>query len=181
VATAVAQAAADQLVVAGVDATVSLLPSAALYGSALSSGAVDLVVGRAAAGGDLGTTLASRFGCPTTTGPTAPSTTAPPTTSAGTSTSSAADPTATLRSGNVSGLCDPQIESRVQQALTGAADAADVAAELEPLLWDQGAVLPLYQDSVLLSVRSDVSGVNPPGPLLAGPVAGAATWTRTAP
>ena len=84
-----------------------------------------------------------------------------------------------VRAGNVSGLCDPQIDSQVRQALTGAASATDVAAGLEPLLWNQGAVLPLYQDSVLFAVRPGVVGVNPPGPLLAGPIAGAATWSRT--
>ena len=189
VATAVAQAAADQLTVAGVAATVSLLPSADLYGSALSAHVVDLVVGRAAAGGDLGTTLASRFGCPITSGATATTTVATPSraepsTSAGTSTSAGASSspvpaTTTVRAGNVSGLCDEKVEAQVQQALTAAADATDVAIALEPVLWKQGAVLPLYQDSLLFSVRSDVLGVNPPGPLLAGPIAGAATWSRT--
>ena len=184
VATAVAQAAADQLTVAGVAATVSLLPSADLYGSALSAHVVDLVVGRAAAGGDLGTTLASRFGCPTTSGATAtttvPTTTsAGPSTSAGASSSSAPATPTTVRAGNVSGLCDEKVEAKVQQALTAAANATDVATALEPVLWRQGAVLPLYQDSLLFSVRSDVVGVNPPGPLLAGPIAEAATWSRT--
>lgn len=177
VATAVAQAVADQLTVAGVDATVALLPSADLYGSALSSGAVDAVVGRAAAGGDLGTTLASRFGCPT---PGAAATTTPgAAATAEASTTAAAPGATTVRAGNVSGLCVPEVEAQVQQALTGAADAEDAAAALEPVLWEQGAVLPLYQDSVLFSVRRDLVGVNPPGPLLAGPVADAATWTRT--
>jgi ABC-type transport system substrate-binding protein len=202
VATAVAQAAADQLTVAGVDATVSPLPSAALYGTALPSGTVDLVVGRAAVGGDLATTLVSRFACPTTPGAPQPTTGAPqPTTGASQPTTGASQPTTgapqpttgasqpttsastdtpapAVRAGNVSGLCDPQIDSQVRQALTGAASATDVAAGLEPLLWNQGAVLPLYQDSVLFAVRSDVVGVNPPGPLLGGPLAGAAAWTK---
>jgi ABC-type transport system substrate-binding protein len=205
VATTVAQSAADQLTVAGVDATVSPLPAAQLYGTALPSGTVDLVVGRAAVGGDLATTLASRFSCPTTPGGPEPTTGAPkptassqPTSSQSTSSQSTSSqptssqptssqptssaPTGTaapaVRAGNVSGLCDPQIDSQVRQALTGAASATDVAARLEPLLWNQGAVLPLYQDSVLFSVRFDVAGVNPPGPLLGGPLASAAAWTK---
>jgi len=182
VATAVAQAAADQLTVAGVGATAALLPATALYGTALPSGAVDLVVGRTAAGGDLATTLASRFGCPavgtnTPVAPTSPST-PPPTTTVPAPTTDPA--TAALRSGNVSGLCDPALEVEIQAALSGARDGAGVVASLEPQLWALGAVLPLYQDSVLFAARTNVLGLDPPGPLLSGPLAGAATWTRTA-
>lgn len=179
VATAVAQATADQLTVAGVDATTSLLPSTQLYGTALTTGAVDLVVGRVAAGGDLATTLASRFGCPggaagRPTGPTGATATTTPTTAPAQTGARAA-----VRTGNVSGLCDPGIDAAVAAALTGARDAREVVDQLEPTLWAMGAVLPLYQDSVLLAVRPNVTGVSPPGPLLAGPVAGAATWKRT--
>ncbi len=183
VAGAVAQAAADELVVAGVTATATPMPAGELYAGA---GAPDLVVGRVAVGGDLATSMTSRFACapgvagsavtsdppaPTRPAPTSPASTSPAPTSGST-------PTA---GGNVSGLCDASVQEPLRAALTGTRDAGEVAAELEPLLWEQGAVLPLYQDSALLSVRSTLQGVDTAPDLTEGPLAGADGWTRERP
>jgi len=75
-------------------------------------------------------------------------------------------------------VCDPALQPQIEAALTGNADPAATVAALEPKLWDLHAVLPLYQDSTLLAVRKQVSGVDDPQSLLAGPFAGAAFWTR---
>ena len=193
---AVAQAAADELTDAGVTATATPLPADQLYGEALASGTVDLIVGRAAVGSDVATTLASRFGCPTraasrasstvtpsrTPPATSPSTdtgTVPATPSTATPSTATPAPTGPPRAGNVSGVCDPQIQAPIVAALSGERDGAQVAAELEAQLWQLGAVLPLYQDSVLVAARPNLRGLQLPGPLAAGPLAGAATWSRS--
>lgn len=85
---AVANTAADQLRNVGIAASVSALDPVALYGDALINNRVDAVVGWHQAGGDLATSLASRYGCPaleatavsTTTPGATPSTTVPSTT-----------------------------------------------------------------------------------------------------
>ena len=60
---AVANTAADQLRGAGIAATVLALEPPELFGPALKDNRVDAIVGWYAAGGDLATLLASRFGC----------------------------------------------------------------------------------------------------------------------
>ena len=62
-AVAVANTAADQLRNVGIDASVSALDPVALYGDALVNNRVDAIMGWHAAGGDLATSLASRYGC----------------------------------------------------------------------------------------------------------------------
>ncbi|MGY4711145.1 ABC transporter family substrate-binding protein [Mycolicibacterium sp. CBM1] len=63
-AVAVANTAADQLRSVGIAATVLALDPPVLYGDALVNNRIDAIVGWHAAGGDLATLLASRFGCP---------------------------------------------------------------------------------------------------------------------
>ncbi|WP_333894085.1 ABC transporter family substrate-binding protein [Mycolicibacterium gadium] len=60
---AVANTAADQLRNVGIEASVAALDPVALYGDALTNNRVDAVVGWHQAGGDLATSLASRYGC----------------------------------------------------------------------------------------------------------------------
>jgi len=182
-ATSVAQAVADQLTAAGINATANIVSSSELYGSALGSGKIGMLVGRAPAGGDPATTLASTFGC--TKQPGAPASSSPSATASSPTTSSPAPATttapktsSTVRPGNVSGVCDPTLQPQIVAALTGNTDSAATVAALEPKLWDLHAVLPLYQDSTLLAVRKQVSGVDDPQSLLAGPFSDAAFWTR---
>ena len=63
-AVAVANTAADQLRNVGITASVSALDPVALYGDALVNNRVDAVVSWHQAGGDLATSMASRYGCP---------------------------------------------------------------------------------------------------------------------
>lgn len=181
VGTSIAQATADQLSAAGVDAGVSLLTSDELYGRALQDGDVDLVVGRAAAGHDPATTLASRFGCPplvALTGGASPSGRDGPTADAGPTDPAGPGANAT-RGANVSGLCDEEVQAAVEAVLTGRRDVADVRDGLEARLWELGAVLPLYQDTTLMAVRPELTGVGGSSPLLAGPGVDAASWGRS--
>ncbi|WP_369816669.1 ABC transporter substrate-binding protein [Mycobacterium sp. E740] len=60
---AVANTAADQLRNVGITASVTALDPVVLYGDALPNNRVDAVVGWHHAGGDLATSLASRYGC----------------------------------------------------------------------------------------------------------------------
>ncbi|MDT5018187.1 MAG: hypothetical protein QOD39_4347, partial [Mycobacterium sp.] len=85
---AVANTAADQLRNVGITASVSALDPVVLYGDALTNNRVDAVVGWHAAGGDLSTSLASRYGC------SALEATAVSTTTAGTPTSTSASTSA---------------------------------------------------------------------------------------
>lgn len=174
VGTSVAQAAADQLTAAGVDAGVSLLTSDELYGQALADGDVDAVVGRAAVGHDLATTLASRFGCSPQVELTGSST---PIEASGAAVPPAAEPEAS-RGGNVTALCDVELERLIGQVLGGGVDPAAFGV-VEARLWELAAVLPLYQDQTLLAVRPELTGVGGAGPLLAGPAGDAASWGRS--
>ncbi len=63
-AVAVANTAADQLRNVGIAASVAALDPVTLYGDALVNNKVDAVIGWHPAGGDLATSLASRYGCP---------------------------------------------------------------------------------------------------------------------
>lgn len=103
---AVANTAADQLRSVGIAATVLALDPPVLYGDALVNNRVDAIVGWHAAGGDLATLLASRYGCPaleatavstapTSTASASPSSSVPPTTTTSGPTSTTSGPTAT--------------------------------------------------------------------------------------
>ncbi|MEO6880066.1 MAG: ABC transporter substrate-binding protein, partial [Mycobacteriaceae bacterium] len=186
VAVSIAQATADELTSGGIAATALATPATTLYAGGAKQ--ADLIVGRAAVGGDLATMMASRFSCPpATTGsavtsPAAPTTTPPTTTgttTTGTATTAAPTATAPPRGANVSGLCDPSLQAPLRAALTGTLDAEKVAAELEPVLWAQAVVLPLYQDTRLLSVRPTLQGVSSDVTLTRGPLVGAARWTKS--
>lgn len=198
VAVTIAQAAADQLSAAGIVARARTTTSGALLGDDLTEGRVDLVVTRTAAGRDPATALASRFGCPAT-GPAGATTTASaPSPSASPSASSASDPSTTSapptaaapaspaavtasRGANLSGVCLPALQPEIDAALRGEADPAAVLARAEPLLWDAHVWLPLYEDRTVLTVRSDLTGVDLGLGLVAGPLASAPSWLRVVP
>ena len=106
---AVANTAADQLRNVGIAASVQPLDPVVLYGDAVPNNRVDAVVGWHAAGGDLATELASRYGCralgatsaPNGTTPTTPSSTTPFTSAAPTPVTPASGPAP--RAGRTSG------------------------------------------------------------------------------
>ncbi|WP_137726228.1 ABC transporter family substrate-binding protein [Prescottella subtropica] len=164
---AVANTVADQWRGAGIEASVRALRAEDLYGAALASGRVDAIVGWERAGSDPATSLASRFGCVPVAAPAA--TPAP----------EAGDPPVLRAPSNVSGLCDPALQSGIDAALRGEADVAHVIADAEPRLWELAAVLPVLQDNTIVATGPGVDGVAPAGPVQVGLFADAAVWTRT--
>ena len=191
---AVANTAADQLRSAGIAASVLALEPPELYGPALAKNQVDAIVGWRAAGGDLATRLASRFGCPAleaspvaTTG-TPPKRPAPPQSStqtpAQTPTTSAnpTEPPPLVRApSNLTGICDRSIQQRIDGALAGSLNIDDVLAAVEPRLWAMATVLPIMQDTTIVAAGPSVRNVSLTGAVPVGIVGDAGRWVKTAP
>ncbi|MGA9872082.1 MAG: ABC transporter family substrate-binding protein [Rhodococcus sp. (in: high G+C Gram-positive bacteria)] len=163
---AVANTAADQLVGAGITASVTPLAPEELYSTALTDGEVDAVVGWTSAGHDPATVMASRFGCT-------------PTASAAPAEDVAPQPEDLPAPSNLSGLCVPELQASLDRALRGELAADRLIDEAEPRLWDLAAVLPIMQDSSVVAVGSGVEGASLTGPIEVGIFGDAATWTRT--
>lgn len=174
IAIAVANTVADQWRGAGIAASVRPLEAEDLYGEALTSGAVDAVVGWERAGSDPATSLVSRFGClPLTTAET-------PLDDAVPSASPQTTPAPSVRSpSNLSGLCDPGLQPAMDAALRGLEDPAVVIADAEPRLWELAAVLPVLQDNAIVVAGPGVEGVSLTGPVPVGLFGDAPVWTRT--
>ncbi|WP_120298808.1 ABC transporter family substrate-binding protein [Gordonia phthalatica] len=188
-----AETMADQLRSRGVRASVVGMSNTELYGQALTSGRVDLVVGWTGVGGSPAVQFASQVACQappkgteagahtvepeseSTPDGTALPTTAPPT---GTATTKpertvAADDSYT---GNISGLCDPQLMALAAEAMR--VDGADNALQqAEPLLAQQAVYLPIFQDTMFAAVTDRIAGVSLDGPLQVGVFGGADRWT----
>lgn len=179
---AVANTAADQLRSVGVSATVAALDPPVLYGAALAGNRIDAIVGWHAAGGDLATALASRFGCPALEAATV-ATTVP----------AAADPTPSRADtppdaaplvrvpSNLTGICDRGIQPLIDEALEGSRRIEDVIAAVEPRLWAMATVLPIMQDSTIVAAGPSVGNVSLTGAVPVGIVGDAGTWVKKAP
>ncbi len=189
---AVANTAADQLRNVGIAATVLVLDPVSLYRDALNDDRIDAVVGWHQAGGNLATLLASRYGCPalqptpvagtaTTTPIESPS--APPNHTpnhASTSPSRASEPGALVRApSNLTGICDHEIQSTIDAALTGAMNINDVIAAVEQRLWTMSTVLPILQDTTIVAAGPSVQNVSLSGAVPVGIVGDAGQWSKT--
>lgn len=195
---AVANTAADQLRNVGIDASVLALDPVALYGDALTNNRVDAVVGWHQAGGDLATTLASRYGCraleatavstavpgvvptsspkPTTSATPAPATTATPTS---TQPIPAPDSGALVQApSNITGICDHSIQPKIDGALDGSQNIAEVIQAVEPRLWSMSTVLPILQDTTIVAAGPSVQNVSLTGAVPVGIVGDAGSWTK---
>ncbi len=199
-AVAVANTAADQLRNVGIEASVLALDPVALYGDALSQNKVDAIVGWHQAGGDLATSLASRYGCPalqatavsTAATPGAPTTTTPTSTSSISPSRSTATTTSTptTRStapesdalvqapSNLTGICDRSIQPKIDAALKGAEAIGDVINAVEPRLWNMSTVLPILQDTTIVAAGPRIQNVALSGAVPVGIVGDAGKWTR---
>jgi ABC-type transport system substrate-binding protein len=198
-AVAVANTAADQLRNVGISASVSALDPVALYGDALINNRVDAVVGWHQAGGDLATSLASRYGCPAleatavstaTPGPTpvpSPSPTSssspplrPTTTPTQTSPSPAPEAGQLVQApSNITGICDRSIQPKIDAALDGREDIGAVINAVEPRLWNMSTVLPILQDTTIVAAGPSVQNVSLSGSVPVGIVGDAGKWTKT--
>ncbi|BBY59634.1 ABC transporter family substrate-binding protein [Mycolicibacterium sarraceniae] len=200
-AVAVANTAADQLRSVGIAATVLALDPPVLYGDALANNRVDAIVSWHAAGGDLATLLASRYGCPAlrastvpatpvptaTTSPTPSSSPSPSVTTTTTTTAPTAAPAPAPESGalvqapsNLTGICDRSIQPNIDAALDGSAKIDDVVNLVEPRLWNLSAVLPILQDTTIVAVGPSVQNVSLTGAVPVGIVGDAGRWAKTA-
>jgi ABC-type transport system substrate-binding protein len=193
---AVANTAADQLRSVGIAATVSALDPVVLYGDALANNRVDAIVGWRAAGGDLATALASRYGCPAleanqvpTQGPLSrwPSPTAP--TPPGTATTGATPPVGSpapapdtgalvQAPSNLTGICDRSIQPDIDAALGGTKNVGDTVTALEPKLWAMSTVLPIMQDNTIVAAGPSVQNVALTGAVPVGIVGDAGSWLK---
>jgi ABC-type transport system substrate-binding protein len=177
---AVANTAADQWRTAGIAASVEPLDPAVLYADALPNNRLDAIVGWHRAGGDLATELASRYGCTAlaaapTPGPTTPA----PITAASAPTS---DPGAPVpKPNNITGVCDPALQPRIDAALIGHVPISDVISVVEPKLWDMATVLPILQDSTIVAAGPRVENVSLTGAVPVGIVADAGRWVKMPP
>jgi ABC-type transport system substrate-binding protein len=191
---AVANTAADQLRNVGITASVSALDPPVLYGDALTNNRVDAVVGWHQAGGDLATALASRYGCPAleaTAVVTAPGTPSPsPTDRRPAPTRPTATPTPTTPNpapesdelvqapSNITGICDRSIQPKIDAALDGTEDIADVITAVEPRLWNMATVLPILQDTTIVAAGPSVQNVSLSGAVPVGIVGDAGMWVK---
>jgi hypothetical protein len=184
----------------GITASVSALDPVALYGDALINNRVDAVVGWRQAGGDLATSLASRYGCPAleatavstatpaaTTSPSpSPSATSPvppprPTTTATPTTPGPAPETGQLvqAPSNITGICDRSIQPKIDAALDGTEDIGEVINAVEPRLWNMSTVLPILQDTTIVAAGPSVQNVSLSGAVPVGIVGDAGKWLKT--
>ncbi|HVI17962.1 MAG TPA: ABC transporter substrate-binding protein, partial [Gaiellales bacterium] len=197
-AVAVANTAADQLRNVGIAASVSALDPVALYGDALINNRVDAVVGWHQAGGDLATSLASRYGCPAleatavstaTTGPTSSPSPSPtsnaPVPSRLTTTGTPTTPSPAPEAGqlvqapsNITGICDRSIQPKIDAALDGTEDIGEVINAVEPRLWNMSTVLPILQDTTIVAAGPSVQNVSLSGAVPVGIVGDAGKWVK---
>jgi len=79
---------------------------------------------------------------------------------------------------NYSRIGTPQIDALLTQWLTETDDkqVADTGNQIDKLLWDQMATLPLYQKPTYIAFSNTVKGVQD-NPTQAGPLWNASTWT----
>ncbi len=193
----VASNATDQLRAMGVFASVVSLDPDTLTSTALLDGTVDAVVGWSTVTSNPAVALASRVDCPPQDGGatlTAGTTVALPTTQASSSaatgdTSASLTPTPTDTSepsqqdaaarvvGNISGLCDLDVQELAQQALTGREVSASLASA-DRMLWQDAVQLPIFQDVTVAAVSPDVTGVTLAGPLATGVFTVPQSWEK---
>lgn len=188
-----AETMADQLRSRGVRASVVGMSNTELYGQALTSGRVDLVVGWTGVGGSPAVQFASQVACQappkgteagahtvepqseeTPDGTVLPTTA--PSTGVTTTSPERSVPADASYTGNISGLCDPQLMALAAEAMS--ADGADGALQqAEPLLAQQAVYLPIFQDTMFAAVTDRIAGVALDGPLQVGVFGGADRWT----
>ncbi|MFT4089038.1 MAG: ABC transporter family substrate-binding protein, partial [Gordonia sp. (in: high G+C Gram-positive bacteria)] len=186
---------ADQLRAKGIRADVRGLTNTELYGQALSSASVDLVVGWTSADVDPATAFASQVGCqkppegteagahtvepeadPAVDHSVLPTPTGSPSKSPSVSPSPQKPSPDSSYIGNISGLCDPQLIDLATRAMSEEDPVAELT-EAESLLADKAVYLPIYQDTVFVAVSDEVAGVPLTGPVQVGIFGGTVDWS----
>lgn len=78
---------------------------------------------------------------------------------------------------NPAGFCDPMLQPTIDAALSGDMPLDQALGVLEPALWRQAVVIPLYQEADTLIQRPEITGIAP-GTIFAGPLTSAGDWRR---
>ena len=193
---AVANTAADQLRGVGIAATVLALDPPVLYGDALVNNRVDAIVGWHAAGGDLATLLASRYGCPaleatavstTPNGGTTPSPAPGPTTGPSPATTKPPRHCPLRRRVRWCRRRRTSPESAIGRfsrvsvrLLTVRPTSMTSSLQVEPRLWNMSTVLPILQDTTIVAAGPSVQNVSLTGAVPVGIVGDAGRWVKTA-
>jgi hypothetical protein len=80
---------------------------------------------------------------------------------------------------NLPGICDRDIQPKIDGALSGALNIDDVIAAVEPKLWAMATVLPIMQDTTIVAVGPTVQNVSLTGAVPVGIVGDAGRWAKT--
>ena len=76
------------------------------------------------------------------------------------------------------GVCDRSIQPKIDAALDGSEDIAEVLTAVEPRLWNMSTVLPILQDTTIVAAGPNVQNVNLSGAVPVGIVGNAGIWAK---
>jgi hypothetical protein len=79
---------------------------------------------------------------------------------------------------NLTGICDRSIQPKIDAALDGTEDIAEVLTAVEPRLWNMATVLPILQDTTIVAAGPRVQNVSLTGAVPVGIVADAGRWVK---
>ena len=80
---------------------------------------------------------------------------------------------------NITGICDHGIQAKIDAALDGSENIAEVIQAVEPRLWNMSTVLPILQDTTIVAAGPSVQNVSLSGAVPVGIVGDAGNWTKT--
>ena len=130
-------------------------------------------------------TTTSTTAAPVTTSA-APTISAAPATTTATTTPTTTPPGSAPETGelvqapsNITGICDRSIQPKIDAALDGTENIADVIDAVEPRLWNMATVLPILQDTTIVAAGPSVQNVSLSGAVPVGIVGDAGRWTKT--
>ena len=81
----------------------------------------------------------------------------------------------------MTGICDRSIQPKIDGALDGSEDIAEVLTAVEPRLWNMSTVLPILQDTTIVAAGPSVQNVNLSGAVPVGIVGNAGIWAKIPP
>ena len=81
---------------------------------------------------------------------------------------------------NLTGICDRSIQPRIDAALDGTEDIAEVIDAVEPRLWNMSTVLPILQDTTIVAAGQACENVSLSGAVPVGIVGDAGKWVKHA-
>jgi hypothetical protein len=79
---------------------------------------------------------------------------------------------------NLTGICDRSIQAKIDAALDGTEDIADVLKAVEPRLWNMWTVMPILQDTTIVAAGPSVQNVSLSGAVPVGIVGDAGNWIK---